>query len=80
MESVEQMILDEVRKLSADQQTQILALLHQMQARRAVPLALQLMQMPFEQRNQLVMTALARTAHEDIELFEAYEILDDDIN
>lgn len=75
MVTIEQALIDKIRTLDEQRQQRVMEFIETMEK----PLsARELMKLPYEERMRRARTALARTAEKDVELFEAYEVLDDE--
>jgi hypothetical protein len=71
MSTLEQEILQRIRKLDAEKQQRVLDFVEQLENER--PLTLQeLRKLPPKERQAYVKAAIESSAHEDFETFEAY--------
>ncbi len=77
MSAVEQEIMEKIRKLDEETQKRVLTFIEELEISEEIPpqkfyTALELLQLPEEERNRLVAEAFERAADEDFEIFEAY--------
>ncbi len=74
MSTLEQEIVDQLHQLNADEQHKVLAFIETLKEPPAVDYSLAaLMKLPVEERERRVIEALASSANEDFEIFEAYD-------
>ena len=81
MTSVERELVEKISNLSLEKQQQVLDFVRsidQSEAKTSYS-AREVMKLPFEVRNRLVIEALERSADEDVELFDAYSDVDFDM-
>lgn len=77
MSTLEAEIMMEIQRLDDTQKQRVLNFIYQLESQPRPSLsALELMKLPFEERNRLAIEALKQTSEDDIELFEAYEVLE----
>src|SRR5260370_28606220 len=76
--AIEQQILEKVSGLELEQKQRVLAFVEQIATQNKQYTALELMQLPFEERNTILQAQLAQAADEDFETFEAYS--DEDLH
>ena len=78
MELLEQEIIDKFQQLAPDAQARVLDFLEHIRQSRPLS-ALEIMQLPIEERQKYVQSAIASATNEDFEIFEAYseEALDE---
>lgn len=71
MSTLEQQILQRVRRLASENQRRVLDFLEQLEHKRPLS-ARELMRLPVEERRRRVQAAIAAASDEDFETFEAY--------
>jgi hypothetical protein len=83
----EQALIDKIRTLDTDQRQQVIDFIASIEIPQTnesdqtvtnTHSARELMKLPYHERMKLARAALSRTSDDDIELFEAYEIVDDE--
>jgi hypothetical protein len=72
MSAIEQQILEKVSRLAPAQQQRVLAFVEQITTHSHNYTARELMRLPVEKRNAILLAQLAQAAEEDFESFEAY--------
>ncbi len=72
MNAIEQQILEKVSHLEGEQQKRVLEFVEGLFNTSKTPTAVELMQLPLEERNAILRAQLALAADEDFEDFEAY--------
>lgn len=83
MGAIEQEILDKIAHLDEIQKARVLEFIETMGSRPTTVSqrsysALELMKLPFEERNRLAIEALERSQNDDVELLDAYDEADFD--
>lgn len=79
MVALEQELIDRITKLNDDQKRRVLDFVREInQPEQISYTALELMKLPYEERNRLVVEALQRSQNDDIEVLEAFDDLDFD--
>jgi len=80
MSAVEQELIQKISHLSDDQQRRVLEFVQSIEKlpQETTYTALELIKLPYEERNRLVIAALESSADEDFEIFEAHELKETD--
>ena len=74
MNSVEHELLEKISHMDLEKQRRVLEFVHSLEGTQPEKpySARELVKLPLQERNRLVIQALERSANEDIELFDAY--------
>lgn len=79
MVALEQELIERITKLNEDQKRLVLDFVREIdQPKQTTYTAVELMKLPYEERNRLVVEALQRSQNDDIEVLEAFDDLDFD--
>ncbi|MEO8611065.1 MAG: hypothetical protein ABI690_24425 [Chloroflexota bacterium] len=82
MSSIKRELIKSINRLDAEKQEQVLEFVRRIEQSSAPKnyTARELMRLPFEERNKIVIASLQRSQDEDVELFDAYSEADFDDN
>jgi hypothetical protein len=80
MSALEQELIEKISHLDTEKQRQVLEFVRRLEAPQQTQTysALELMRLPPDERNRLVVQALERSANDDIEMLEAFDESDFD--
>lgn len=76
MVALEQELIERITKLNEDQKRRVLDFVREInQPEHTAYTALELMKLPYEERNKRVIEALKKSQNDDVELLEAFDDL-----
>ncbi len=79
MSAIEHELIERISHLDAEKQRLVLAFVRDLETDAVIHIysARELMKLPFEERNRILMEQLQRAENEDFEIFEAYSAPDE---
>jgi hypothetical protein len=72
MSAIEHELIERISHLDADKQRLVLAFVRDLESDTPTYSARELMKLPFEERNRILLEQLQQAEDEDFEIFEAY--------